>query len=94
MTQKLLQNVRDWTIRRKILTGFGAVLVGTGIQGWLAIRQLERMSGAEGGGGLFEASRSLMVTTTALTVAAGFGLALFLARLIADPLEKLGMLAE
>ena len=61
---------------------------------WLAIRQLERMSGAEGGAGLFEASRSLMVTTTVITVAIGFGLALFLARLIADPLEKLGTLAE
>ena len=94
MTEQLLQSVRDWNIRRKILTGFAAVLGGTGVQGWLAIRQLERMSGAEGGAGLFEASRSLMVTTTVITVAIGFGLALFLARLIADPLEKLGTLAE
>ena len=94
MTQTIVQKIRDWTIRRKILTGFGAVLVLTGLQGWLAIRQLNRMAGMEGGAGLFEASRSLLLATTAITVAIGFGLALFLARLIADPLEKLGLLAE
>ena len=94
MTQTILQKIRDWTIRRKILTGFGAVLVLTGLQGWLAIRQLNRMAGAEGGAGLFEASRSLLILTTVVTVAIGFGLAVFLARLIADPLEKLGILAE
>ena len=45
MTQAIVQKFRDWTIRRKILTGFAAVLSLTGVQGWLAIRQLGRMSG-------------------------------------------------
>jgi methyl-accepting chemotaxis protein len=94
MTKAFLQTFRDWTIRRKILTGFGAVLCLTALQGWLAIRQLGRMSGVEGGAGLFEASRSLLLTTTAVTVGIGFGLAVFLAKLIAEPLEKLGLLAE
>ncbi|HEX2451687.1 MAG TPA: methyl-accepting chemotaxis protein [Gemmatimonadales bacterium] len=94
MTQTIIQKIKDWTIRRKILTGFGAVLFLTGLQGWLAIRQLDRMSGSEGSAGLLDGSRSLVLTTTAITVAIGFGLALFLARLIADPLEKLGLLAE
>ncbi len=94
MTQKIIQRIRDWTIRRKILTGFGIVLLLTGIQSWFAIQQLERMAGVQGGPGLFESSRSTVLMTTIVTVAVGLALAIFLAKLIADPLEKLGILAE
>ncbi len=94
MNPKILQRIRDWTIRRKILVSFGVVLALTGLQGWFALRQLERMSGVQGGAGLLEASRSQVIGTTILTVVVGLALAFFLARLIADPLEKLGILVE
>ena len=92
MTQTMLQKIRDWTIRRKILTGFAAVLVLTGLQGWFAIRQLDRMAAASGQ--VLGDGRSVILLTTAVTVLVGFGLAVFLARLIANPLESLGTLAE
>ncbi len=95
MTQTIIQNIRNWTIRRKILTGFITVLMLTGAQGWFAVRQLERMQAAAGGTtALYGDSRSLIVLTTAVTVAVGLVLALLLARLIADPLTSLGILAE
>ena len=94
MTQTILQKIRDWTIRRKILSGFAAVLLLTGLQGWFAIRQLERLSGAGIAPELFGNTRSVILLTTAVTVAVGLALAIFLARLIAHPLETLGVLAE
>ena len=94
MTQTILQKIRDWTIRRKILSGFAAVLLLTGVQGWFAIRQLERLSGAGIAPELFGNTRSVILLTTAVTVAVGLALAIFLARLIAHPLESLGVLAE
>ncbi|HEU5169656.1 MAG TPA: methyl-accepting chemotaxis protein [Gemmatimonadales bacterium] len=94
MTQTIMQHIRNWTIRRKILTGFCLTVALAAVQGWFAIRQLERMAGMEGGGGLLDASRSIVLTMTLSIVAVGFTTALILARLIADPLEKLGVLAE
>ena len=40
------QTIKDWTIRRKILTGFAVVLTFTAALGWQAIRALERLNGA------------------------------------------------
>ena len=36
MAGRLEQTIKDWTIRRKILTGFCAVLACTAVLGWLA----------------------------------------------------------
>jgi len=95
MTQTILQKIRDWTIRRKILSGFAAVLMLTGIQGWFAIRQLERLAGTSGAATeTFGNIRSIILLTTAVTVAVGLALAILLSRLIAHPLESLGILAE
>ena len=95
MTQTILQKIRDWTIRRKILSGFAAVLMLTGIQGWFAIRQLERLAGTSGTATeTFGNIRSIIMLTTAVTVAVGLALAILLSRLIAHPLETLGILAE
>ncbi len=94
MTQTIMQKIRDWTIRRKIITGFVAVLILTGLQGWFAVRQLERLSGASGATQLTADARSTILLTTTVTVAVGLALAVLLAKLIAGPLESLGLLAE
>lgn len=94
MTQTMMQKIRDWTIRRKIITGFAAVLILTGLQGWFAVRQLERLSGASGATQLTADARSTILLTTTVTVAVGLALAVLLAKLIAGPLESLGLLAE
>ncbi len=94
MTQTIMQRIRDWTIRRKIISGFAAVLLLTGVQGWFAIGQLGRLSNAADAAQLTADARSIILLTTAVTVAVGLALAVFLARLIASPLESLGMLAE
>jgi methyl-accepting chemotaxis protein len=94
MTQTIMQRIRDWTIRRKIISGFAAVLVLTGLQGWFAIGQLGRLSNATGAAQITTDARSIILLTTAVTVAVGLALAVLLARLIASPLESLGLLAE
>jgi methyl-accepting chemotaxis protein len=95
MTQTIMQKIRDWTIRRKILTGFAAVLLLTSIQGWFAIRQLERLADTSGAAlQVFGNTRSIILLTTIVTVAVGLALAMLLSRLIANPLESLGILAE
>jgi methyl-accepting chemotaxis protein len=105
MAGSLEQTVKDWTIRRKILTGFAGVLVLTSALGWLALRSLDRMNTtatlivqgnlpATAADQLFTDSRVMLLATLALTVALGLVTAFVLARLIADPLEKLGILAE
>jgi methyl-accepting chemotaxis protein len=94
MTQTMMQKIRDWTIRRKIITGFTAVLLLTGLQGWFAVRQLERLSGVSGAIQLTADARSTILLTTTVTVAVGLALAVLLAKLIAGPLESLGLLAE
>src|SRR6185295_19487856 len=90
---------KDWTIRRKILTGFGVVLALTALLGWRAMDALGRMSrlGAgdfAGAEQIVRESRSAILMLLVITIGLGFGLALALARLIADPLTNLGVLAE
>ena len=93
------QGIKDWTIRRKILTGFGLVLALTALVGWRALEALGRMSqlasgdyaGAER---IVDDSRSAILMLLVITIGLGVVLAVVLARLIADPLTSLGVLAE
>jgi methyl-accepting chemotaxis protein len=105
MSGRLEQTIKDWTIRRKILTGFGGILLLTAALGWLALRSLDRMNTtaariiqgqlpATAADQLFFDSRVVLLATLAVTVALGLVTALVLARLIADPLTNLGILAE
>ncbi len=97
--------IRDWTIRRKILTGFAPVLLTTGLLGWLTIRRLGAMSGAiaqvsrgqlpeAAVDQLFRDSRSEIVLLVLTTAFIAVGVAFFLTRLIANPIERLGIAAE
>jgi methyl-accepting chemotaxis protein len=93
------QVIKDWTIRRKILTGFAVVLALTGLLGWRALDALARMSHLSAGdfAGAEEIasdSRGAILLLLAITMGLGLALALWLARLIADPLTNLGVLAE
>ncbi|HEU4523605.1 MAG TPA: hypothetical protein VFR62_01200, partial [Gemmatimonadales bacterium] len=98
MANSWQQTIRDWTIRRKILTGFAVVLAFTAALGWQAIRALERLNAAgndvRAAEQIFQDSRTAIVMFMVVTVGAGVLLALGLARLIADPLTQLGILAE
>jgi methyl-accepting chemotaxis protein len=92
------QTIKDWTIRRKILTGFAGVLVLTSALGWQAIRALDRLNGAGSdtvaAAQIFQDSRATILLLMVVTIGVGVLLALGLARLIADPLTSLGVLAE
>ena len=103
MSEHLLQAIRDWTIRRKILTGSGVLIAITALLGWAALRQLDRMAQLAGGAGvpggitadaLYDQSRTLILALVGTTVVVGLLLARYLSSLIADPLEQLGMAAE
>ena len=101
MSEQILQVIRNWTIRRKILTGFTIALLATGVVGAYAIRQLDRMHSAvlsaQGGGmvdAIYQDSRSFILILVASGIILGLLAALFLARLIADPLTRLGLAAE
>jgi len=93
------QVIKDWTIRRKILTGFGLVLAFTALLGWRALHGLGQMTqlangdfaGAER---IVSDSRSAILMLLGVTIGMGIALALALSRLIADPLTTLGILAE
>jgi methyl-accepting chemotaxis protein len=93
------QVIKDWTIRRKILTGFGLVLVLTALLGWRALHALGQMTqlasgdyaGAER---IVNDSRTAILMLLCVTIGLGVALALALSRLIADPLTSLGILAE
>jgi methyl-accepting chemotaxis protein len=93
------QVIRDWTIRRKILSGFGVVLALTALVGWRALDALGRMSrlGAgdfAGAEQIASDSRGAILMLLVITIGLGLVLALALSRLIADPLTSLGVLAE
>src|SRR5688500_13201980 len=92
------QTVRDWTIRRKILTGFAGVLVLTTVLGLQALRALDRLNSAGNdtvaAAEIFQDSRLTILALMAVTIGGGVLLALGLARLLADPLTTLGILAE
>ena len=97
--QSFSQAIKDWTIRRKILTGFGLVLVLTALLGWRALTGLGQMTqlangdfaGAER---IVNDSRNAILMLLGITIGLGIALALALSRLIADPLTNLGILAE
>jgi methyl-accepting chemotaxis protein len=105
MVGNLEQTIRDWTIRRKILTGFSLVMLLTALLGWFALRSLDRMNvaaariiqgeiPASSADQLFADSRLMILGTLLITMAVGLVTALALARLIADPLTRLGLMAE
>src|SRR5512139_2803813 len=103
MSEPLLQTIRDWTIRRKILTGFAVLVLLTALLGWMALRQLDLMARVAGGGGvlggvspeaMYARSRTLILALVGVSAVAGLLLAHFLAKLIAEPLERLGVAAE
>jgi methyl-accepting chemotaxis protein len=102
MAGRLEQNIKDWTIRRKILAGFSVVLLLTGLLGWQALQGLERVTTAVSDGQLsrevseqmFHDTRLLILIILGITILLGVALALGLARLIADPLTGLGILVE
>jgi methyl-accepting chemotaxis protein len=105
MAGRIEQTIKDWTIRRKILTGVGVVLALTTLLGWIAIRALDRINVAAAGiaqgqlppsatDQLFQDSRAAILGILLVTIAIGVVTALVLSRLIADPLTALGVLAE
>src|SRR3954469_328781 len=105
MAGGLEQTIKDWTIRRKILTGFCAVLACTALLGWLALRGLDRMNVASAqivqgalptsaADQIYGDARASLLLIMVVTALLGVGIALLLARLIADPLTSLGVLAE
>jgi methyl-accepting chemotaxis protein len=101
MTERLLQIVRNWNIRRKILTGFGVLILLTASLGWAALHQLDQMAGlagaASGGSlavGMYAQGRTMILTLILVSAVVGLALALLLAKVIADPLERLGVAAE
>jgi methyl-accepting chemotaxis protein len=105
MAGRVEQMIKDWTIRRKILTGFSAVLVLAAGLGWLALRSLDRMNiaasrimqgalPASAADQVFQDSRTAIVGLVVITVGVGLVVAMVLARLIADPLTALGIAAE
>ncbi|HEU5041477.1 MAG TPA: methyl-accepting chemotaxis protein, partial [Gemmatimonadales bacterium] len=105
MAGRVEQTIKDWTIRRKILSGFGVVLALAAVLGWLAIRALDRMNVLSGqilrgelppgaADQLFQDSRTAILGLLLATVAVGVVVALVLSRLIADPLTALGVMAE
>src|SRR5262245_58168453 len=75
------------------------------LSGWFALRSLDRMNvaatrivggelPASAADQLVQDSRLMIVGTLVVTILVGLGTALALARLIADPLTRLGMMAE
>ena len=98
MAKAWQQTIKDWTIRRKILTGFAVVLALTTALGWQAIRALDRLNAVgndvRAAEQIFQDSRATILLFLVVTIAGGVLLALRLARLIADPLTQLGVLAE
>ncbi|HEV8177592.1 MAG TPA: HAMP domain-containing methyl-accepting chemotaxis protein, partial [Gemmatimonadales bacterium] len=102
MAGRLDQNIKDWTIRRKILSCFGVVLLLTSLLGWQALQGLSRLTAAVSGGQhsrevtdqLFQDTRFFVLVILAITIVLGLALALGLSRLIADPLTQLGILCE
>jgi methyl-accepting chemotaxis protein len=102
MAGRLEQSVRDWTIRRKILSGFTVVLLLTGLMGWQALEGLQRLTTAVSNGQhspevmdqMFHDTRLLILIILGITIFLGVALALGLSSLIADPLTQLGILCE
>jgi hypothetical protein len=86
MAGRVEQAIKDWTIRRKILTGFSSVLVLAAGLGWVALRSLDRMNVAAGriaqgelttavADQIFRDSRTAILALLLLTVAVRIGCA-------------------
>ena len=99
MANSWQQTIKDWTIRRKILTGFAMVLALTTALGWQALpgarpaqrrRQRRAGRGADLPGLPDDDPRSSWWSRSASACSSPSALA----RLIADPLTQLGILAE
>src|SRR5690606_19203121 len=76
MSEALLQTIRDWNIRRKILTGISVVLLVTVGLGAYAIRAMDRLHRATGSTDsaaeqLYQDSRTLILVLLAVAVIAG-----------------------
>jgi methyl-accepting chemotaxis protein len=102
MAGRIEQTIKDWTIRRKILSGFAVVLLLTGLLGWEALQGLERVTASmataqhspELMSAMIQNTRIIIGATLAITIVFGIVLALGLSRLIADPLTQLGIMCE
>jgi methyl-accepting chemotaxis protein len=98
MIDALFQRLRDWTIRRKILTGFTLVLIVTAALGGYSIHALDefhRIASADvPTEQLYQSSRWLILALLGTAVIVALVVALTLGRLIADPLTRLGLAAE
>lgn len=96
------QKIKDWTIRRKILSGFSVILLLTALLGWQSVQGLQRLTAAVSSGQhshevmdqMFRDTRFLILVILGITMILGVALAVGLARLIADPLTSLGLLCE
>jgi methyl-accepting chemotaxis protein len=105
MTDKLVQWIRDLTIRRKLLAGVAIVLALNAYLGLYALNRLGAVGSvardALANGSRLAAvdqiiadTRSTILVLVLITVGIGVAVALLLGRLIADPFTALGMLAE
>ena len=81
MAGRLEQSVKDWTIRRKILSGFTVVLLLSGFMGWQALDGLQRLTEAVSKGQhsaevmnqMFQDTRLLILVIMAITIILGDG---------------------
>lgn len=102
MPARFEQSIKDWTIRRKILSGFAVVLLLTGLLGWQAVQGLERLMLAVSNGQhsrdvldqMYHDTRFRIIVILVIAIVLGVALAVGLARLIADPLTQLGIMVE
>jgi len=97
MTDKLVQWIRDLTIRRKLLSGIAIVLA---LNAYLALYAINRLSvvGAAANSPvanqIVSDTRGAILVLVLITIGIGVAVALLLGRLIADPFTALGLLAE
>jgi methyl-accepting chemotaxis protein len=97
MTDKLVQWIRDLTIRRKLLAGIAIVLA---LNAYLALYAINRLSavGARGERPGRQPDRvrhpGAILVLVLITIGSAITVALLLGRLIADPFTALGLLAE
>src|SRR4051812_48796660 len=102
MPGRFEQSIKDWTIRRKILSGFAVVLLLTGLLGWQAVQGLQRLMTAVNNGQnnrdvldqMYHDTRFRIILILGFAIVLGVVLAAGLARLIADPLTQLGIMVE
>jgi len=98
MLNAVLSHPRDWTIRRKILSGFFVIVGVTAALGYYSIRALDKFheiaSSDSPTEALYADSRNGILFMLGIAVVVALVIALALSRLIADPLTKLGLAAE